>query len=240
MNDVEFNAVWDFLNESNLDELVGGQVTTANDATSFLQSAFEASVAAFNAGNTSPSKASVISNRTSVESTSDDEMQPSTQPPRPSMTVDQRERQKAYDRKYRKKKDVWRTEAAKAFVAGLRLLNVLLDDRIQRTRKVSATMRLLVLGKDDRKFPDFDREMEGANHEAKTQLGLNQAAKTYIELWTATWTLSKIEKGRFFLKPYAPDIEKNLKELVKLGEKLKESTVELEWCLDQKPKGVWV
>ncbi|KAG3002176.1 hypothetical protein JG687_00013621 [Phytophthora cactorum] len=244
MNDVELTVVWDFLNESNLDELAGGEVASARDAASFFQSAFEASVAAFKAGDASPSKSSVTSSRTSVESTSDDEMNstspPQTTPRRPQMSMEQRERQKEYDRRYRQKKDGWRAEAAKAFVAGLKLLNVLLEDRIQRTRRVSATMRLLYLGKDDRKFPDYDRDVELVNHEAKTQLGLNQAAMTYIELWTATWTLSKIEKGKFFLKQYVPKIEQHLQGLVKLGDKLTESTVELEWCLDQKPKGVWV
>ncbi|ETI46196.1 hypothetical protein F441_09357 [Phytophthora nicotianae CJ01A1] len=242
MNDIEIDAVWDFLNESNLDELVGDEVVSAGDAACFLESAFEASIAAFNAGDASPSKASVTSNATSVESTSDDEAPPanSERARRPKLSKEQRERQKTYDRKYRQKKDGWRTEAAKAFVAGLKLLNVLLEDRIQRTRKVSATMRLLYLGKDERKFPDFDRDMDVVNHEAKTQLGLNQAAKTYIELWTATWTLSKIEKGKFFLKPYVLKIEENLQGLAKLGEKLAESTLELEWCLDQKPKGVWI
>ncbi|KAF1790604.1 hypothetical protein GQ600_27261 [Phytophthora cactorum] len=145
---------------------------------------------------------------------------PQTTPRRPQMSMEQRERQKEYDRRYRQKKDGWRAEAAKAFVAGLKLLNMLLEDRIQRTRRVSATMRLLYLGKDDRKFPDYDRDVE--------------------LLWTATWTLSKIEKGKFFLKQYVPKIEQHLQGLVKLGDKLTESTVELEWCLDQKPKGVWV
>ncbi|KAG7377560.1 hypothetical protein PHYPSEUDO_011480 [Phytophthora pseudosyringae] len=240
MNDVEFVAVWDFLNESDMDEIVGG----ATDAASFLQSAFEASVAALKVDDASPSEASDVSS-------SDNDTQSKRASSAPTrlaqaakktadMPTDQRKRQKAYDRKYRQKKDEWRGEAAKSLVAGLKLLNVLLEDRIQRTRRVSGTMRLLHLGKEDRKFPDYDYDLQVANREAKTQLGLNQAAATYIELWTATWTLSKMEKGKFFLKPYVPKIDKCLEELVRLGEKLAGSTTELEWCLDQKPTGVWL
>lgn len=117
---------------------------------------------------------------------------------------------------------------------------MLLEDQIQRTRKVFSTRRLLSLGKDAQKFPDYDRELQIVDQEAKTQLGLNQAASTYIELWTSTWTLSKIENGKFFLKPYAPKIEEYIKGLVKLGVKLTETTTELEWCMDQKPSGVWI
>ncbi|POM75204.1 Hypothetical protein PHPALM_7729 [Phytophthora palmivora] len=228
---IELAAVWGFLNDATIDEIVGGGLVTASDAASFLKSAFESSVVVFS-GESSPSNSSIAS------SNSDDDMTSSTKRPKKlEMSKDQRERQKGYDKKYRMKKDGKRVEAAKAFVAGLKLLNLLLEDRVQRTRRVSATKRLLLLNKDDQKFPDYDRDLQMITQEAKTQLGLNQAATTYIELWTATWTLSKIEKGKFFLRSYVVDIEAYIEGLVNLGEQLAECTAELEWCMDREECG---
>ncbi|KAK1946873.1 hypothetical protein P3T76_002425 [Phytophthora citrophthora] len=225
MNDTELAAVWDFLNESTIDEILGSGSPTATNAAGFIKSAYDVSVAAFKRNNASPSN----SDRTSVENTSADEMQAKPQTlvnvKRSGMSKVQRERQRGYDKKHRLKKTNMRIDAAKTLVAGLKLLNLLLEDRIQRTR---------------RKFPDFDRDLQKINHEAKTQLGLNQAATTYIKLWTATWKLSKIEKGKFFLKTYVKDIEEYLDGLVTLREKLVESTTELESCATQKPIGVWI
>ncbi|OWZ08447.1 hypothetical protein PHMEG_00019009 [Phytophthora megakarya] len=236
MNDVELAAVWGFLNDSSIEEIVEGGVATATDAAHFLKNAFESSVAVFS-GDSSPSKSSVASDRTSEVSNSDDDTVKPKRPKKTEMTKDQRERQKGYDKKYRMRKDVRSVGAAKTFVAGLKLLNLLLEDRIQRTSKASATLRLLFLNKDELKFPDYDRDLKSITQEAKTQLGLNQAASTYIELWTATWTLSKIEKGKFFLRSYIVDIEAYLEGLVDLGEQLAQATAELEWCMDREECG---
>ncbi|KAL3657202.1 hypothetical protein V7S43_017862 [Phytophthora oleae] len=235
MDDTELAAVWDFLNECTIAKSAG-----------FMKSAYEVSAAALKRDSASPSNSSA-SDKTNMENTSDDDMQatPRTivnvkRPKQRGIPKTQRERQKGYDQKHRMKRTNMRTEAAKTLVAGLKLLNLLLEDRILRTRKVSATIRLLHLGKDEQKFPDYDRDRLKINHEAKTNLGLNQAATTYIKLWTATWKLSKIEKGKYFLKSYAADIDGYLDELATHGEKLVEATTELESCVTQKPRGVWV
>ncbi|KAG1698419.1 hypothetical protein DVH05_014961 [Phytophthora capsici] len=246
MDDTELAAVWDFLNESTIDEILGSGSTAATNAAGFIKSAYDVSIATLKRNSASPSS-SFASDKVSVETTSDVDMHA-----RPEISVNvkrpkyrgilqtQRERQRGYDKKHRLKKTNMRTDAAKTLVAGLKLLNLLLEDRIQRTRRVSATFRLLHLGKDKQKFPDFDRDVQKINHEAKSQLGLNQAALTYIKLWTATWKLSKLEKGKFFLKSYVQDIEGYLDGFATLGKKLVGSTTELESCVTQNPRGVWI
>lgn len=118
-------------------------------------------------------------------------------------------------------------------MAALKLLNLLLEDRVQRTRMVIMTMRLVSLEDDTQPIA---ADQETIQTEATNQLSLNQKATGYVESWTTTWTRVKVEKGKYFLKDKADDINLQIQGLTRLHEQLTEATTELEWCTQQ----VWV
>jgi hypothetical protein len=134
----------------------------------------------------------------------------------------------------------WKGSVARALVVGLKLLNALMEDRIERTRRVVIAMRLVHRRKDDRELQDYERDRRTVEQEAKAQVALNNAAVKYIDQWTTSWALTRLASTKFFLRAFAADIDASIDGLSALRGTLAESTTELEWCTQQKPDGVWV
>lgn len=86
---------------------------------------------------------------------------------------------------------------AKDFVAGLRLLNALLEDRVERTRMVVMTRRLVSLEQETQPIAACERDRKTIEKEVKEQLALNQTATEYAESWTTTWTRSSLNREIF-------------------------------------------
>lgn len=126
---------------------------------------------------------------------------------------------------------------AETFVAGLKLLNSLLEDRIQRTKTITMTRRLVNVDRSDKWY---EVDLYTIEQEAKQKVALNHATMQLIDVWVVTWHHNKTEYGQYFLKSWLPQIDNGIGELAKAGEKLAEETMELEFCILQKPSGVWI
>ncbi|KAL4094380.1 hypothetical protein PRIC1_010041 [Phytophthora ramorum] len=239
MNDVELSALWNFLAELNTDEIfegVGSSKVDENDTICWDES----SVASFSSDDTNDTissdddMATVVANcrptknrHTKKATTSKKKV--------PASVEMRRAQQKKYDKNWKERRKVRIATGTRVLVAGLKLLNALLEDRLERTRTVTMTMRLLQVGKEDQKFS----ELLTAENEGNAQLALNLETFKYIDLWTTTWIQTKDEQGKFFLKQTVPEIDFQIENLVQLGEKLTESVKELDWCMRQKT-GAWV
>ncbi|KAG6586990.1 DNA binding protein [Phytophthora cinnamomi] len=238
MANPEISSVWGFVVDTNLDEIF-----SASDAPRFLTT-----VMACHSGSSfvSVDEAEIVvkTETTAVpfnsddERTSDEDVKPVTNAPPTKLEI-KRLRQHVYDKKYREKRKVTKVSLGNDFVAGLKLLNLLLEDRVQRTRMVALTMRLVALEQDSQPIAACERDRKTILKEAKQQLSLNRTATKFAKKWTTTWTRVKVEKGKFFLKGKAADINLQIQDLVKHRETLTEATAELEWCMQQKATGVW-
>ncbi|KAG6586949.1 uncharacterized protein IUM83_02816 [Phytophthora cinnamomi] len=147
------------------------------------------------------------------------------------------QRQRKYSKKYCKKRERNHTAMAHTFVAGLKLLKVLVEDRIQRTKMVTMTRRLVDVNKSDKWY---EVDLHTIEQEATQQLVLIHGTMQFIDVWKVTWYHCKSEYGRCFLKSWVLKVENGFGELVEVGKKLAEEMIELEFCLLQKPSGVWI
>jgi hypothetical protein len=76
----------------------------------------------------------------------------------------------------------WKGSVARALVVGLKLLNALMEDRIERTRRVVIAMRLVHRRKDDRELQDYERDRRTVEQEAKAQVALTNACEHQVLL----------------------------------------------------------
>ncbi|KAE9032383.1 hypothetical protein PR003_g11095 [Phytophthora rubi] len=225
MTDPEMSSVWRFVAETNLDEIFSGTVTSdsATGGANETSVAIKTELTAVSINSDTSSEAS-YDDKTSVASFNSDEISEGGDSDEdakrvinaPTKAEIKRLKQQAYDKRYREK---------------MKLLNLLLEDRVQRTRMVITTMRLVYLEEDTQPIA-ADRET--IHKEVKNQLSLNQKATRYVESWTTTWTRVQVEKGKYFLKDKADDINLQIRGLTTLREQLTEATTELEWCTQQK------
>ncbi|KAE9093798.1 hypothetical protein PF005_g17968 [Phytophthora fragariae] len=261
MTDPDMSSVWRFVAETNLDEIFSGTVTSdsATGGANETSVAIKTELTAVSINSDTSSEAS-YDDKTSVASFNSDEISEGGDSDEdakrvinaPTKAEIKRLKQQAYDKRYREKMKVklllyfFRAKTLKVnanalqvkkislvrdFVAALKLLNLLLEDRVQRTRMVITTMRLVYLEEDTQPIA-ADRET--IHKEVKNQLSLNQKATRYVESWTTTWTRVQVEKGKYFLKDKADDINLQIRGLTTLREQQTEATTELEWCTQQK------
>jgi hypothetical protein len=127
-----------------------------------------------------------------------------------------------------------------AFVAGLSLFSLLLEERVERTRMATLTRRLLCLYKSDEEVSAYERDVQTVENEARRQIPLNQHLFAVVDKWALAWHQSKAEHGLFFLRRWAQRVDAGMASLLDLGKTLAEETVELECCLLQHPRGVWL
>ncbi|KAE9323968.1 hypothetical protein PF008_g17231 [Phytophthora fragariae] len=240
MTDPDMSSVWRFVAETNLDEIFSGTVTSdsATGGANETSVAIKTELTAVSINSDTSSEAS-YDDKTSVASFNSDEISEGGDSDEdakrvinaPTKAEIKRLKQQAYDKRYREKMKVKKISLVRDFVAALKLLNLLLEDRVQRTRMVITTMRLVYLEEDTQPIA-ADRET--IHKEVKNQLSLNQKATRYVESWTTTWTRVQVEKGKYFLKDKADDINLQIRGLTTLREQLTEATTELEWCTQQK------
>lgn len=103
MNDLELDAMWNFLDKLNVAEITEGNANAA----SFIESAFECSAAAFKVDDATSSESSIASDKTSERSTSDDDTKSTSTPPKKFSKAEmKRKLQRGYDNKYRVKAKV--------------------------------------------------------------------------------------------------------------------------------------
>ncbi|KAE9032382.1 hypothetical protein PR003_g11096 [Phytophthora rubi] len=211
MNDIELQSMTDFQ-----------EVTSADAAAVLLEKILESSLATFQ------------SHEDTDESDSNDEEVLAAIVPPTKLYL---QRQLVYSRKYVKKKEHNKIAMANSFVAGLKLVNILLEARIERTKTVTMTRRLISLDKNDKWY---EADLHTIEREAEQQLALNHTTMNFVDAWVATWCHSKTENGKFFLKPWASKIDDCIGALARVGTKLEQETTELKFCVLQKPSGVWI
>ncbi|ETI46197.1 hypothetical protein F442_09320 [Phytophthora nicotianae P10297] len=112
----------------------------------------------------------------------------------------------------------------------------MLKTQIEKTRKITLTRRLMNFGKNE----EDTLVCNSYAQEGHKQLLQNHAAMNFIDFWDLSWKQSKAEYGSYFLKQWATRIDLLIENLITIGKKLGEETVELEVCITQKPKGVWI
>ncbi|RLN63614.1 hypothetical protein BBJ28_00004828 [Nothophytophthora sp. Chile5] len=232
------DALWDFVTEFDLVTLED-EVIRADTAVKVLSTSFEYLLESF--------KPDVDTETESSDGDEAEEAIASRPPQNNDEAAFERNRQHAYDKKSRDKKKVphflTRLAAIDAFMEGVKLLNAMLEGRLESSYTARDKLRAarvdfysLRQARDADVFiqPELlgccEDKVRSCQVDAENQLLQNRSAMACAEKWVEGWAL-QTRKHKFFLRSWAAEIRLAMGRMEQVGTQLRAASDELVMCV---------